>query len=82
MAGQLQFLFQLGFWLPCLSAQAAPSDGIYTLFSSGEDDTASESRMALEAIRLSSLEKLITAKSLVLFNEPMTSTGAAEGVSI
>lgn len=81
-AGQLQWLYQLGCHLPCKTAKMTPVDGLYTLFASGESLSGEDSRMGMEAIKLSSFRDKLTEKSLVLLNEPMTSTNAQEGVEI
>ena len=80
--GQLQWLYQLGWWLPCESAAMCPVDGFYTLFASGESEDVSDSRMGLEAQKLELILSKITENSLVLMNEPMTSTSAGEGIQI
>ena len=81
-AGQLQWLFQLGCYLPCREAQMRPAAQVFTLFASGESDTASDSRMGLEAEKLQVLRRHMDRESLVLLNEPMTSTNASEGMAI
>ena len=81
-AGQLQWLFHLGCWVPAKSAALRPVDAIYTLFAAGESDTSEDSRMGLEVERIAQFSKLMTPQSLVLLNEPMTSTSASEGIEI
>ena len=81
-AGQLQWLFQLGCYLPCVEAEMRPAAQVFTLFASGESDTASDSRMGLEAEKLQMLRRQMDRESLVLLNEPMTSTNASEGMAI
>ena len=81
-AGQLQWLYQLGCHLPCRRAAMAPVDGLYTLFASGESVTGEDSRMGMEAIKLAQFRDKLTPKSMILLNEPMTSTNAGEGIEI
>ena len=81
-AGQLQWLFHLGCWVPAKSAALRPVDAIYTLFAAWESDTSEDSRMGLEVERIAQFSKLMTPQSLVLLNEPMTSTSASEGIEI
>ena len=81
-AGQLQWLFHLGCWVPARSAALRPVDAIYTLFAAGESDTSEDSRMGLEVERIAQFSRLMTPQSLVLLNEPMTSTSASEGIEI
>lgn len=81
-AGQLQWLFQLGCHLPAESASLRPVDAVYTLFAAGESETGEDSRMGLEVIRIGEFKKKMTSRSMVLLNEPMTSTSAAEGIEI
>jgi uncharacterized protein (DUF2344 family) len=82
MAGQLVWLFQLGCLLPCRSASLKPVDNIMTLFASGESKTGEDSRMGMEVIKIAEITKKMTPDSLVLLNEPMTSTSAGEAIEI
>lgn len=81
-AGQLQWLYQLGCHLPCKRAAMGPTDGLFTLFASGESITGEDSRMGMEAIKLAGFRDKLTKHSMVLLNEPMTSTNAGEGIEI
>ncbi len=81
-AGQLMWLFQLGCHLPAVSARLKPVDSLFTLFAAGESDTSEDSRMGLEVIRIGEFKRKMTDRSVVLLNEPMTSTSAAEGIEI
>ena len=82
LAGQLLFLFQLGCLLPCVSAELKPVDKILTLFATGESDTGEDSRMGMEVIKIAEITKQMTKNTLMLLNEPMTSTSATEGIEI
>lgn len=80
--GQCYVLAQLGFMVPADSMTYQPLDGIYTLFSAGEDSSMSASRMGLEVKKLTAILQEVTPHDLVLLNEPMTSTNPVEAVSI
>lgn len=82
MAGQLLFLGQLGCLLPAREAAFSPRDRLLTLFAAGESETGEDSRMGLEVRRLGLLQEKMTSRSIFFFNEPMTSTSAAEGGQI
>ena len=82
MAGQLIFLGQLGCLLPAREAEFSPRDRLLTLFAAGESETGEDSRMGLEVLRLRLLQERMTRRSIFFFNEPMTSTSAAEGGQI
>lgn len=81
-AGQLQWLYHLGCHLPCKKAAMHPTEGLYTLFASGESLSGEDSRMGMEAIKLAGFRDKLTENSMVLLNEPMTSTNAGEGIEI
>ncbi len=82
MAGQLLFLGQLGCLLPAREAAFSPRDRLLTLFAAGESETGEDSRMGLEVQRIRLLQEQMTSRSIFFFNEPMTSTSAAEGGQI
>ena len=82
MAGQLLLLGQLGCLLPAREAEFSPRDRLLTLFAAGESETGEDSRMGLEVQRLGLLQEKMTERSIFFFNEPMTSTSAAEGGQI
>ncbi len=82
MAGQFLFLGQLGCLLPAEEASFSPRDRLLTLFAAGESETGEDSRMGLEVQRLKLLRELMTPRSILLLNEPMTSTSAEEGGQI
>ncbi len=79
MAGQLLFLGQLGCLIPASEGAFCPRDRLLTLFAAGESETGEDSRMGLEVQRIRLLRAQMTPGSLLLFNEPMTSTSAMEG---
>ena len=82
MAGQLLFLGQLGCLIPAEAGEFSPRDRLLTLFAAGESKTGEDSRMGMEVQRIRLLRSLMTPGSILLFNEPMTSTSAAEGAQI
>lgn len=82
LVGQLIWLTQLGCLLPCTSASIRPCDSLMTMFAAGESDEGEDSRMGMEVIRLKEITERMTPRSLVLLNEPMTSTNAVEGIEI
>ncbi len=79
MAGQLLFLGQLGCLLPAAEGAFSPRDRLLTLFAAGESETGEDSRMGMEVQRIRLLREKMTPRSILLFNEPMTSTSALEG---
>lgn len=82
MAGQLLFLSQLGCLIPAEAGEFSPRDQLLTLFAAGESKTGEDSRMGMEVQRIRLLRSLMTPKSILFFNEPMTSTSATEGARI
>ena len=82
MIGQFFFLGQLGCLLPAEDAEFSPRDRLLTLFAAGESETGEDSRMGLEVQRIRLLQSLMTDRSILFFNEPMTSTSAREGAQI
>lgn len=82
LAGQLIWMAQLGCLLPCSSASLMPCDSLFTLFATGESEQGEDSRMGMEVMRLKEITERMTSRSLVLLNEPMTSTSAVEGIEI
>lgn len=82
MAGQLLFLGQLGCLIPAAEGAFSPRDRLLTLFAAGESETGEDSRMGLEVQRIRLLRSQMTSRSLLLLNEPMTSTSALEGGKI
>ena len=82
MVGQFFFLGQLGSLVPAEYAELSPRDQLLTLFAAGESETGEDSRMGLEVQRIRLLQERMTRRSILLFNEPMTSTSADEGAQI
>ncbi len=80
--GQAQVLFQAGLPVPARRATVAPADQILTHFPQPESTAAGVGRLDDEAARLAALLAAATAQSLVLCNEPLTSTSEAEALII
>ena len=71
-------LCQLGLCVPCESAVISPVDGIFTHFPSGAEDTIDKGRLGEECARLDEIFDSVTANSLVLLDESLSSTGSYE----
>ena len=76
--GLAQVMMQLGMYVPAKSAVLSPVDGIYTHFPTGADDTIDKGRLGEECARLSEILDCVTANSLVLLDESLSSTGSYE----
>ena len=71
-------LMQLGMFVPAKRARISVSDGIFTHFPTGADDTIDKGRLGEECARLGEIFDLASAKSLVLLDESLSSTGSFE----
>lgn len=76
--GLAQVMLQLGMYIPAESAAISPVDGIYTHFPTGAEDTIDKGRLGEECARLSEIIDCVTAQSLVLLDESLSSTGSYE----
>ncbi|MBE6601198.1 MAG: hypothetical protein E7637_01670 [Ruminococcaceae bacterium] len=76
--GLAQVLMQLGMYVPAGSAVISPVDGIYTHFPTGAEDTIDKGRLGEECARLGEIFDCVTAHSLVLLDESLSSTGSYE----
>lgn len=72
--GQAHVLFQAGLFIPGTSARISPVDHIYTHFAAPERLDREGGRLDEELERLSSMFSTVTGDSLILLNEPLTST--------
>lgn len=72
--GQAQVLFQAGLLVPGTTARISPVDHIYTHFAAPERLDREGGRLDEELERLSAIFRTATSDSLVLLNEPLTST--------
>ncbi len=76
--GLCQAMLQLGMYLPAVSCEISPVDGIYTHFPTGADDTIDKGRLGEECARLGEIFDAVTPHSLVLMDESLSSTGSYE----
>ena len=76
--GLAQVMMQLGMYVPAKSASISPVDGIYTHFPTGAEDTIDKGRLGEECARLGEIFDCVTAHSLVLLDESLSSTGSYE----
>lgn len=76
--GLSQAMAQLGMFVPADEAEISPVDGIFTHFPTGADDTIDKGRLGEECARLGEIFDNVTAESLVLLDESLSSTGSYE----
>lgn len=80
--GLNQVLFQAGLFVAASAAQLAPVDAILTHFPPVEGVEPGVGRLDDEARRLREMFAAATPASLLLFNEPLTSTGEGEAQAL
>ena len=80
--GLCQWLAQLGFPVPAEEASISPAKNILTIFAPNGQQYGRKGLLAEEAGRIAEAVKNLSAESLLLFNEPLTSTGPEETRSI
>jgi DNA mismatch repair protein MutS len=80
--GQNQVLFQAGVFVAAQEARMLPADAILTHFPPVESVEPGGGRLDDEARRMREIFAQATAASLLLFNEPLTSTGEREAQTI
>lgn len=78
--GLAQALFQAGIFVAAAEAEMAPVDAIITHFPALEEQAPGAGRLDDEARRLREMFGHATRDSLLLFNEPLTSTGENEAL--
>ncbi len=71
-------MMQLGMFVPAEQATFSPADAIFTHFPSGAEDTIDKGRLGEECARLGEIFDTVTAHSLVLLDESLSSTGSYE----
>ena len=76
--GLAQVMLQLGMFVPARDARISLSDGIFTHFPTGADDTIDKGRLGEECARLRDIFAEVTSRSLVLLDESLSSTGSYE----
>lgn len=80
--GQAQVLFQCGLYIPGSQARLSPVDGIWTHFPLPEADQPGAGRFDEEVQRLRQIFVGATQDSLILLNEPLTSTAERDALPI
>ncbi len=80
--GLAQTMMQLGLYVPAESAEISPCDGVFTHFPSISTDTIDHGRLGEECVRLGDIFDRLSAESLVLLDESLSSTGSFEGAAI
>lgn len=80
--GLNQVLFQAGLFVAAAAAQITPVDAILTHFPPVEGVEPGAGRLDDEARRLREMFAAATSASLLLFNEPLTSTGEGEALAL
>ena len=80
--GAAQAMCQLGLPVPAETARISVSDGIFTHFPEGADDTIDKGRLGEECARLREIFDAATEDSMVLLDESLSSTGAYEATYI
>lgn len=76
--GLAQVMLQLGMYLPAEEIRISPVDAIFTHFPTGAEDTIDKGRLGEECARLGEIFDCVTADSLVLLDESLSSTGSYE----
>ena len=76
--GASQAFMQLGLPVPAKRAEISPVNGIFTHFPEGADDTIDKGRLGEECARLKEIFDAVTADSMILLDESLSSTGAYE----
>jgi DNA mismatch repair protein MutS len=80
--GLSQIMAQLGLPIPGTEATLSPADGVFTHFPIEEKIDRGMGRLGDEAMRLDQIFSALSGESLILFNESLSSTNAAESVFI
>ncbi len=80
--GAAQAFCMLGLPVPAKEAEISVVDGIFTHFPEGADDTIDKGRLGEECARLREIFDDVTADSLILLDESLSSTGAYEAAYI
>ncbi len=73
---------QLGLPVCAEKVVMSPCDHIFTHFPTGSEDTVEKGRLGEECARLDAIFDKVTANSLVLLDESLSSTGSYEGAYI
>jgi len=79
---QAQWFSQLGCYVPAKQLKISPVPAVMSLFSSGETQRYDESRMGNEIRQFSEMTSAMLPHTMLLLNEPMTSTNPDEGAAL
>ncbi len=80
--GAAEAFCMLGLPVPAKEAEISVTDGIFTHFPEGADDTIDKGRLGEECARLREIFDCASENSLVLLDESLSSTGAYEAAYI
>lgn len=80
--GLNQILFQAGIFVAARQAEMRPADRLLTHFPPAEPSAPGGGRLDDEAQRIRQIFEQATPASLLLFNEPLTSTGMQEALDL
>lgn len=80
--GQAHVLFQAGLFVPGRSARLSSADAILTHFPTPEANQTGTGKLDEEAERLAAIFRQATPRSLVLLNEVLAGTSAAEAAGL
>ncbi len=75
-------LLHLGLPLPAVQATVTPTDAIFTHFADIRDGSLRHGRLGDECERIHAINRRVSARSLVLFDEALSGTNATEAVVI
>lgn len=76
--GMIQALFQLGLFVPAVSAEISPVSNIFTHFPASDENNYGKGRLESECDRLSKTLSQITEDSLMIMDEAFASTSGTE----
>ena len=76
--GAAQAMMQLGLPVAAETARMSVTDGIFTHFPEGADDTIDKGRLGEECARLREIFDVASPDSMILLDESLSSTGAYE----
>jgi hypothetical protein len=80
--GLAQLMMQCGMFVPAVSFSANLCDGLFTHYKREEDNSMTSGKFDEELGRMSRIVDLLTANSLMLFNESFAATNDREGSEI
>lgn len=76
--GMAQALFQLGLFVPAVSARLSPVTGIFTHFPASDEDNYGKGRLESECARLGAILRELSADDMLLMDESFSSTSGLE----